>query len=244
MVAAASRGIGRACARALAAEGCRVSICGRDRAALDEVGAELAQIADVSSAESLAAWHTETLRALGPVDILVTSTGGPPVARFLDLDEEKWRAGIESTLMNVVRMGKLVAPGMRERRWGRILHLTSYVAKQPEEELTISSTLRAGISALTKTMASQLGPDGITVNAVLMGHVLTGRQEHLADIRSKERGITREEYFAQVGATLPLRRLGRPEEIGDVVAFLASERASYVTGTSLQVDGGIIRATL
>jgi 3-oxoacyl-[acyl-carrier protein] reductase len=243
MVAAASRGLGRACAEALMAEDCRVSICGRDPEALESVEADLALPADVSSAEDLAKWHAATVKHLGPVDVLVTNTGGPPVARFLSLDEDKWRAGIESTLMNVVRMSKLVAPAMRERGWGRIVHLTSFVAKQPEEELTISSTLRAGISALTKAMSDELAPSGITVNAVLMGHVLTGRQEHLADIRSQGRGITREAYFEQMANTIPVRRLGKPREIGDVVAFLASERASYLTGVSLPVDGGLIRAT-
>jgi 3-oxoacyl-[acyl-carrier protein] reductase len=243
MVAAASRGIGRACAEALHAEGARVSICGRDQAALESVGVEVAMAADVSSLDDLTRWHQTTVSVLGEVDILVTNTGGPPVARFLDLDDAKWQEGVESTLMNVVRLSRLVAPGMRLKRWGRIVHLTSLVAKQPEDELTISSTLRAGLCGLTKTMSNQLGPDGITVNAVLMGHVMTGRQEHLADLRSQQRGITREQYFDSVTEHIPLRRIGAPREVGDVVAFLCSQRASYVTGTSIQVDGGIIRAT-
>jgi 3-oxoacyl-[acyl-carrier protein] reductase len=162
----------------------------------------------------------------------------------MELSDEQWRAGVESTLMNVVRLSRLVIPGMQERRWGRLIHLTSLVAKQPIDELTISSTLRAGLSGLTKTMANQLGPDQITVNAVLMGHILTDRQYHLADRRIQERGITREQYFAQAAAEIPLRRLGEPREVGEVVAFLASERASYLTGVSLQVDGGLIRATM
>jgi 3-oxoacyl-[acyl-carrier protein] reductase len=118
------------------------------------------------------------------------------------------------------------------------------VAKQPIDELTISSTLRAGLSGLTKTLANQLGPDNITVNAVLMGHILTDRQYHLADVRTQERGISHAEYFAQQAAEIPLRRMGEPREVGEVVAFLASERASYITGVSLQVDGGLIRGTL
>ena len=133
---------------------------------------------------------------------------------------------------------------MQQRRWGRIIHLTSLVAKQPMDELTISSTLRAGLSGLTKTMANQLGPDNITVNAVLMGHILTDRQYHLADRRVKERGITYEQYFEQAAKEIPLRRLGEPREIGEVVAFLASERASYITGVTLQVDGGWVRGLL
>jgi 3-oxoacyl-[acyl-carrier protein] reductase len=146
--------------------------------------------------------------------------------------------------MNVVRLSRLVIPGMRDRRWGRIIHLTSLVAKQPVDELTISSTLRAGLSGLTKTMANQLGPNNITVNAILTGHILTDRQYALADVRTRERGITHEEYFAGQADEIPLRRIGAPREIGEVVAFLASERASYVTGVSLQIDGGLIRSTM
>lgn len=244
MVAAASKGLGRACAEALAAEGCRVSICARNAADLEAVtAAEVRVVADVARAEDLARWHAETEARLGPVDILVTNTGGPPVARFMDLDDAKWASGVESTLMNVVRLSRLVIPGMKARKWGRIVHLTSLVAKQPVDELTISSTLRAGLSGLTKTQSNQLGRDGITVNAILTGHVLTGRQEHLAEVRCKERGITREQYFAAQAAAIPVGRLGEPREIGEVVTFLCSTRASYITGVSLSVDGGLVSTT-
>jgi len=165
------------------------------------------------------------------------------VKRFLELDEQDWRSGVESTLLNVVTLSRLVIPGMQARRWGRIVHLTSLVAKQPIDELTISSTLRSGLSALTKTMANQFGPDRITVNAILTGHILTDRQYALAERRVRERGLSFDEYFDQAAAEIPLRRLGKPEEIGEVVAFLASERASYITGVSLQVDGGVIKST-
>lgn len=241
MVAAASKGIGRACAEALAGEGARVSATARH--APEVAGVELAMAADVTSAGDLARWHAETEARLGPVDVLVTNTGGPPAARFTDLDEATWRAGIDSTLMNVIRLCKLVIPGMRARRSGRIIHLTSFVARQPAPELTISSTLRAGLSALTKSMAAELGPDGITVNAVLMGHVRTARAEHLAEVKMKERGISRDEYYAATTADVPLRRMADPGEVGVVVAFLASARASYVSGVSLPVDGGLIRGT-
>jgi 3-oxoacyl-[acyl-carrier protein] reductase len=251
MVAAASKGIGKACARALLQAGCRVSVCARGagslaaaRAELSAHGEVLAVAADVSAAADLENWHTQTVSQLGPVDILVTNTGGPPVARFLDLSDEQWRAGVESTLMNVVRLSRLVLPGMRERRWGRIIHLTSIVAKQPVEELVISSTLRAGLSGLTKTMATQFGPDNITVNAVLTGHIMTDRQMHLAEVRMKERGLTRDEYFKRAAEEIPLRRIAEPHEFGEVVAFLASERAGYISGVSLPVDGGLIKASL
>ncbi len=251
MVAAASKGIGKACALALAAEGCHISICARGaeelQRARDEIAAHseaIAVAADVASPADLEKWHRQTVERFGQVDILITNTGGPPVARFMELSDAQWQAGVESTLLNVVRLSRMVIPGMQARRWGRIIHLTSLVAKQPIDELTISSTLRAGLSALTKTMANQLGPDNITVNAVLMGQILTDRQYHLADKRVKELGITYEQYFEQAAAQIPLRRIGQPREVGEVVAFLASERASYITGVSLQVDGGLIRATM
>jgi 3-oxoacyl-[acyl-carrier protein] reductase len=145
--------------------------------------------------------------------------------------------------MNVVRLCRLAIPNMKSRRWGRIVHLTSLVAKQPAPILTISSTLRAGISGLTKTLSQELGKDGITVNALLPGHILTDRQIHLGEIRSKAEGYSLDEYLTRTAASIPTGRIGKPEEIGDAVAFLCSERAAYITGVSLQVDGGIIQST-
>lgn len=254
MIAAASKGLGKACAQALAAEGCHVSLCARNAAELDAARAEIIATgvtgnvltvqADVSSADDLSRWFAQTTAAFGQVDILVTNTGGPPVSKFMHLSDEQWQAGVDSTLLNVVRLSRLVIPGMQQRRWGRIIHLTSFVAKQPLDDLTISSTLRAGLSGLTKTMASQVGPDNITVNAVLMGHLMTDRQYHIADVRVKERGITYEQYFEEAAAQIPLRRIGDPRELGEVVAFLASARASYVTGISMLVDGGLYRGSM
>jgi 3-oxoacyl-[acyl-carrier protein] reductase len=253
MVAAASKGIGFGAARALAREGCRVSICARDGAALEKAreviegesrGAEaFAFPCDVSRPEELEAWHRKTVERFSDVDILVTNTGGPPAAKFLDLSEEQWRRGIDSTLMNVVRLCRLVLPKMRERRWGRIIHLTSLAAKMPMALLTISSTLRAGLSALTKTMSNEFAREGVLVNAVLPGHVLTDRQVELNEIRSRQEGVSLEEYAARVVSSIPAGRYGEPREIGEVVAFLASDRASYVTGASIPVDGGILPGT-
>jgi len=253
MVAAASKGIGLAVATALAREGCRVSICSRNAGALEtarqkiEAEAPGAQVrgfpCDLASGEEIEAWHRSATAELGPVDILVTNTGGPPAANFLDLTEEQWRRGIDLTLMNVVRLCRLVLPQMRERRWGRIIHLTSLTAKQPIALLTISSTVRAGLSALTKTMSNEFAREGVLVNALVPGHVLTDRQIELNEIRSKREGISIEDYAVRVQSTIPIGRYGQPREIGEVAAFLASERASYVTGATIQVDGGLIQGT-
>jgi 3-oxoacyl-[acyl-carrier protein] reductase len=251
MVAAASKGLGRAVAEALGAEGCRVSICSRNTDHLDEArltiersgGEVLAIRCDVSNSSELERWVEATTATFGQVDILVTNTGGPPAAKFAQLTEEQWRSGVESTLMNVVRLAQLVIPDMQSRKWGRIVNITSLVAKQPLELLTISSTLRAGLSALTKTLSDQVARDNILVNAILPGHILTDRQVHLNEIRSKQEGVSVEEYARRVEQSIPMGRFGRPAEIGNVVAFLCSEQASYITGVSLQVDGGIIRST-
>jgi 3-oxoacyl-[acyl-carrier protein] reductase len=251
MVAAGSKGLGRAAALALAAEGCAVSICGRGVEALAATRAELEALGgatftasvDVSKAEDLQRWHAESVAVLGPVDILITNTGGPKAATFDNLSDEDWAAGVDSTLMNVVRMTRLVLPGMRARQWGRIIHITSLVAKQPYPLLTISSTLRAGLSGLTRTLALESAKDGVTVNALLPGHIMTGRQLHLAEVKAKAEGITVEQHFTRQAAAIPAGRIGNPEEVGAVIAFLCSGPASYVTGQSLLVDGGLVQGT-
>src|SRR5512140_1748602 len=251
MVAAASKGIGKAAARALAKEGARISIAARGEEALEatrkELAAEGADVlavpCDASNAASPDAWFDATLARFEQVDVLVTNCSGTPAARFMELTEAQWNEGIQSTLFSVLRLSKRAAANMKTRGWGRIIHVTSFVAKQPTPLLTVSSTLRAGLSALTKTMATELGPRGILVNAVLPGHIATDRQVHINTIRAREEGIPLEAYVARATQAIPLGRQARPEEMGDVIAFLASARASYVTGVTLQVDGGIVQST-
>jgi 3-oxoacyl-[acyl-carrier protein] reductase len=251
MVAAGSKGLGRAIAAALVREGARVSICARSAGPLGETeqllraagGDVLALTADVNQPDELARWHQATVEQLGAPALVVTNTGGPPVGLFEELTEDAWRTGIDTTLMNVVRLSRLVLPAMRAARYGRLVHLTSFVAKQPMAMLTISSTLRAGLSALTKTMGTQVAGDGITVNAVLPGHFQTDRQLHLNELRAQQQATTRAAIEAKVVAEIPARRFGRPEELADAVAFLLSERAAYINGTSLQIDGGLLGST-
>lgn len=251
MVAAGSKGLGRAIAAALVAEGARVSIGARSAGPLADAeqalraagGDVLAMAVDVSKPDDLARWHAATVARLGDPALVVTSTGGPPTGRFEELTDDAWHAGIDGTLMNVIRMSRLVLPAMRAARHGRILHLTSFVAKQPMALLTVSSTLRAGLSALTKTMATQVAGDGITVNAILPGHFATDRQVHLNELRAQQHGITRAAWEDRLVAEIPARRFGRPEELASAAVFLLSDHAAYITGTSLQVDGGLIGAT-
>lgn len=245
MVAAASKGIGLTVAQALAREGCHLSICARNEEQLEQAAALIAEdtrtyVVDVSDSEDLTWWYDSTRGDLGEVDILVTNTGGPPAGSVWDMSEEQWEQGINSTLMNVVRLAGAVAPAMKQREWGRIVHITSLVAKQPSLTLPISSTLRAGLMALTKVHALELAPYGVTVNGVLPGHTLTDRQRHLAALRAEKEGISPEEGLVKQGEEVPMKRLANPEEIADVVAFLCSRQASYLTGQSIAVDGGAI----
>jgi 3-oxoacyl-[acyl-carrier protein] reductase len=248
MVAAGSKGLGRAIAVALVGEGARVSIAARSPGPLAETeqalraagGEVLAMSADVSRADDLERWHAATVAVFGAPALLVTNTGGPPAGQLEQLTEDAWRAGIDSTLMTAIRLSRLVLPAMRQARYGRIVHLTSFVAKQPMALLTISSTLRAGLSALTKTMATQVAADGITVNAVLPGHFATDRQIQVNELRAQQHGVTRAVWEERLQAEIPAGRFGRPEELADAAVFLLSERASYVTGTSLQIDGGLV----
>lgn len=245
MVAAASKGIGLAIAKELAAEGCRVSLCARGENGLKEavgmIEGSFGQVCDVSSDDSLSAWHAATVAQLGPVEILVTNTGGPPAGNWTELSDEQWQAGFESTLLNVVRLVRTVSPEMVERGWGRIVHLTSLVAAEPNPLLPISSTLRSGISSLTRLQSDELAPHGVTVNSVLPGHTMTDRQVHLAQVRAEREGIPFQTALSETAKSVPVGRLAEPREIAAAVAFLCSERASYVTGVNLLVDGGIVR---
>ncbi len=246
MVAAASKGIGLACAKLLAAEGCKVSICARNEEQLELAASSIGEdtrsyVVDIANPDDIAWWVQQTQEDLGVPTILVTNTGGPPAGPLDTLTDDQWLSGFNSTLLNIIRLVRLVNPGMQAEGWGRIVHITSLVAKEPSQMLPISSTLRSGIMGLTRNQATEYAPFGITVNGVLPGHTLTDRQTHLAQIVADRDSITVDEALARTGASIPVGRLASPEEIAAAVGFLCSQQASYITGTSLLVDGGLTK---
>lgn len=252
IVCGASAGLGRAAAAALAREGASVVVCSRDRKRIAEAaagmrrtaaaGAEVVpMVADMSSAVHIGRLVKATVKRFGRVDILVSNAGGPPVAAFEDLSDEAWERGTQLTLMSTVRCIRAVIPYMKKQGWGRIVTITSIAARQPINDLVISSSIRPGLLGLTKVLGNQYSADGICINAVAPGFILTDRQKEIGAARAKAKGIAFEEYLKESAREIPLGRLGRPEELADVIAFLCSERASYVTGTTITVDGGLAR---
>src|ERR1700730_9741076 len=253
LVAAASKGIGFAAARELAMEGPRVFICSRDEKRAveaaqkmqEDTGATVAGIgADVTDDQAVERFVSLARERTGHVDILVTNAGGPPAGTFDQTDLEMFRRAFELNALSAIRLAKLVLPGMQQQKWGRIINITSVSAKQPIDGLILSNTVRAGLTGWAKTVSTEVASDGVTVNNVAPGYTLTERQEELAQTRSQALGKSKEEVIDSWATQSPMRRIGRPEEIAAAVAFLASERASYITGVTLQVDGGWIRSLL
>jgi 3-oxoacyl-[acyl-carrier protein] reductase len=250
LVAAGSAGLGLAVATVLAREGARVAICGRDATRLaaaadairDAGGQEvLAVAADVAQSVDAKRFVDEAASRFGRVDILVTNAGGPPSGEFLDLDEEAWRKGVDLTLLSAVNLCYAAVPHMRQAGGGRIIAITSVSVKQPLRNLTLSNSIRAAVVGLTKTLSIELAPHNILVNSVLPGWTRTQRVDELMAARTAKQGVAREQVEAGIVGDIPLKRMGEPEEFAAVVAFLASERASYVTGVAIPVDGGSIR---
>ena len=253
LVCAASKGLGRATAHALAAEGCKVAICGRDKATLEATARELSELtgghvmaipADVSQPEQVEALLTMVALELGPIDILVHNAGGPPPGGLDAVDEAQWAAGIELGLMSLIRMVKVVSPGMIERKWGRIVSIASTTVQQPKEDLLVSSTVRAGVAAFLKALSGRLAKDNVTVHTVCPGPTRTNRMIDLAGRIAGQKGITPEEAEAGLTADVPMGRMGRPEEVGDFVAMLCSDRLGFSTGLTVAVDGGQVKALI
>lgn len=247
LVSASSAGLGFAAAKRLSAEGARVAICGRTRETLEwaaeTIRAEtdgdiLPVVADVSRAEECEKLVHTVEDKWGPVHILVNNSGGPAPGPFEVKRDEEWQAGIEATLMNVVRLIRLVLPGMKQEKWGRVVSITSSSVKEPVPDLLLSNSIRPAIHGLTKSLARELGPFGITVNTVEPGYYLTQRLHELAKVNAGKRGTSEEKELEKMAADVPLQRLGKPDELGAAIAFLCSGAASYITGTNLLVDGG------
>jgi 3-oxoacyl-[acyl-carrier protein] reductase len=253
LVAAASRGIGYAAALELAREGARVFLCSRDEARASEAaekihketGANVAGIAaDVTNGTETEEFVRLALERAGHIDICVTNAGGPPATVFADTDLDMFRQAFELNALSAIRLAKLVLPGMREQKWGRIINITSISVKQPVEGLLLSNTVRAGLTGWAKTVSNEVAADGVTVNNVAPGYTLTERQDQLAEVRAKATGKSKQEIVETWSAQTPIRRMAKAEEIAAAIAFLASERASYITGVTLQVDGGWVRSLL
>jgi len=253
LVTAASRGLGRAIADALGAEGASLIICARGTSALEEAGAAIAQrtgaevemvAADVATAEGITrAWQHARDR-FGRVDILVTNAGGPPSGPFEAHEWGVWQQAVELTLRSAVELTRLVLPGMKERRWGRILNVTSIAVKQPVDGLMLSNSIRAAVTGFGRTLANEVARYGITVNNILPGYTRTERVEQLNAATAAREGVTVEDVSRRIEAQIPMRRLGEPHEFAALAAFLASEQAAYITGQSIAVDGGWIRSLL
>ncbi|HSJ52724.1 MAG TPA: SDR family oxidoreductase [Anaerolineae bacterium] len=253
IVAAASRGLGKACARELAREGARVVICARKE---DELVATVAELREATGADvrylvvdlmddaQIRHLADETLRRYGRLDVLVTNNGGPPPGYFGDLDDAAFHTGHERTLLSAVRLIRSVLPAMRVQRWGRIVNITSISVKQPIDDLLLSNVYRAGVVGLAKTLSQQVAADGITINNVAPSYTRTERIEEIYQARAAQQGRPVDEVMAEAAAGYPMGRMAEPEELAALVAFLASERASYINGTTIQVDGGYYRGVL
>ena len=253
LVAAASRGLGRAIAEELAAEGASLVMCARGKETLDEAvesiraatGVQVLGVAaDVSRPEDVTRVVRSAIGLFGRVDILVTNAGGPTSGLFESLGPEKWDDAVRLTLMSTINLCREILPGMRQRKWGRIINVTSITVKQPVEGLMLSNSLRAGVTGFARTLANEVARDGITVNNILPGYTRTQRVEELAKATAEREGTSIDDVMNRQKAAIPMGRLGEPREFAALAAFLASDRASYITGTSIQVDGGWIRSLL
>jgi 3-oxoacyl-[acyl-carrier protein] reductase len=252
-VAASSKGLGRAVAEELAAEGAHLVMCARGKDTLEQTAQSIrektgvkiiAVAADVSNPADASRVAKAALDGFGRVDILVTNSGGPPSGSFENLTPEMWDAATRLLLKSAVELARAVLPGMKERRWGRILNVTSIAAKQPIEGLMLSNSLRAAVIGFARTLATEVAPFNVTVNNLLPGYTRTDRVQELAQAAGGKGGGSSTDIVSKWEKEIPMGRLGEPREFAALAAFLASERASYITGSSIAVDGGWIRSLL
>lgn len=252
LAAACSEGIGRAVAEVLAAEGADLVLCARREGPLAKAKQELeayggrivAVPTDLSDPAQVQRLTELALGAFGKVDVLVTNSGGPPAGPFETHSLEVWERTVRQNLFSVLELVRGILPGMRKRRWGRIINITSVAVKQPSDNLILSNSIRAAVTGFARTLATETAPDGITVNNVMPGFTRTERLVDLAQARARIKGCAPEEIWAQWRQEIPMGRVGETREVAALVAFLASEQAGYITAQSIAVDGGWIRALL
>jgi 3-oxoacyl-[acyl-carrier protein] reductase len=247
IVAASSDGIARAAAERFAAEGANVAMCSRDQAKLNAAAAQirerhqtrvLAQVLDVTGEAAVEAFVKHVVQEFGGVDVCVVNAGGPPPRMFLATTTEEWHRAVELNFMSVIHFARAVLPGMQKNHWGRLVTITSMTVRQPVSDLIYSNAVRAGVLGLVKSLANEFGKDGITVNNVGPGYTATERLKQLIAKRSQDLGITPAEFEARLGLEAPLQRIAHPDEVADAIVWLGSERASFITGQTLLVDGG------
>jgi 3-oxoacyl-[acyl-carrier protein] reductase len=250
IVAASSQGLGKATAEAFAAEGCRLAMCARNADALRKTtdairsihGIEVyAEPLDVTDSGAVSRFVARVAETFGGVDICVTNAGGPPAKGFLATTVEEWKKAVEANFLSTVYFSRDVIPHMQRKRWGRIITITSITTKQPVADLVLSNAVRAAVVGLVKSLANEFGKDGILVNNVGPGYTATDRLKELAKARSAASGKSQREIFEGWALDAPLKRVGEPREVADTIVWLASERASYITGQTILVDGGIYK---
>lgn len=250
IVAASSQGIGKATAEAFAAEGCYVAMCARNVAALEAAAETIRQqhkkevfteAFDVTDPSAVSQFVASVVQKFGSADICVTNAGGPPAKAFLSASIEDWKKALDANLLSTIYFAREVIPHMQKKRWGRIITITSITTKQPVPDLVLSNAVRTAVVGLVKSLANEFGKDGILVNNVGPGFTATDRLKELARSRSASEGKSEQQIFDGWAADAPVKRLGEPHEVADTIVWLASERASYVTGQTVLVDGGMYK---